>query len=288
MSDYLDALRVPFICQDWPDEAATEKFWKKAHEDPEELARWIDFEASKDERGTEIAEELFQGAMFFGFMQRLFGSAGLDVVYEDFTVRDDADDDADDEGKDEESNEKEYDEDIDDDMEDAADDGDPVEDEMTGWESDNYENDDKMADESVEGEEDNLVIDMGHLTTYAMYWMALETHKDDFEERKEHMWPQHQERFTVASRVINSLIRRRRARYARDAFFDGTELPLLDTIILSCIILLEQLHEIPRHLFNGEAWFPSWELDHAIWYYLRQGGWCSGEVCCIPEPQMEP
>jgi len=137
----------------------------------------------------------------------------------------------------------------------------------------------EVEDESLDAHEDGedseeqqLIVDTAYLSLYMLYWIAKESHIND-PERSDRLWVHHAATFSQINTIVNKLIVWRRDFYPLE-----DESPVLDSVILSIVLLAEYLLDVCKRLFTINTWNVEWELDNALRARLLRAGWCPGEV----------
>jgi hypothetical protein len=120
------------------------------------------------------------------------------------------------------------------------------------------------------------LVDTSCLLLYFLYWIAKESRIDD-QERKDRLWAKHTATFRKANLVANELIAWRSEFYPLQGG-GKDEVPVLDSIILSIILISECFLDACASLFGTELRRLEWALDNALRSRLLQAGWCPGEV----------
>lgn len=126
---------------------------------------------------------------------------------------------------------------------------------------------------------DHGTISTHRLTVYLTYLMALECHMND-RERQERLWAQHSITFNLVNSVVNKLTGWRRAHFPLDRK-SSKQLPLLDGVLLSVILLSESLLDAYELLFARYKQTMEWHLDNALQWLLIKAGWCVGEASLV-------
>lgn len=129
-------------------------------------------------------------------------------------------------------------------------------------------------------------VSMEKLPLYMVYWFAKE-YDDDQYVRRDKLWHQHSSVFVQVNAVVNKLITWRRKRYPHHAVKEE-DLPVLDVLLLSIVLLSEYLVKTCQAIFTTMDWYLDWNLDNALHWHLIDAGWCPGEVSVSPivNPQV--
>ena len=134
--------------------------------------------------------------------------------------------------------------------------------------------------ESLPGDIDSTalrpIVSMHNISTYILYWIARECHVYN-PQRRDELWAEHAAVFTMVNSVINKLIVWRKDSYPL-ADENKDALTIIDSLILSIVLLVEPMLDACRMLFTTLSWKIEWELDNALQWYLLNAGWCIGEV----------
>ncbi|PGH18802.1 hypothetical protein AJ79_00215 [Helicocarpus griseus UAMH5409] len=122
-------------------------------------------------------------------------------------------------------------------------------------------------------------VDTAGLVLYFMYWIAKESHVDD-PERRDRLWAQHVATLKMTNSVVNDLIAWRSRYYPIQDGGKG-DVPVLDSIILSIVLLSEYVLATSRAIFSDHSWSLEWGLDNALLSRLLRAGWCPGEATVL-------
>ncbi|OJD35309.1 sugar transporter stl1 [Diplodia corticola] len=135
----------------------------------------------------------------------------------------------------------------------------------------------------------------GVLPLYLMYWSAAEVDAEDSAERdKKTLLRQHLDALRFVNSVVNAIIICRRDMVSGQNQNEGSdeevedvtdnntclEISVLDTVILSIVLLSEALLHAATQIFNlpEKVEGLKWNLDNALRFRLTRAGWCPGEI----------
>lgn len=149
-------------------------------------------------------------------------------------------------------------------------------------ESSEHDYKDGSADYGCKATSPTQYVSMAKLPLYILYLFAMECYKYD-PDRRERLWEKHRAVFSEVNYITNKLILWRRMFYPPDAVSEA-DLPVIDIVILSVVLLNETLLDAYQELFTVEDWYVEWHLDNVLHWYLTDAGWCQGEVssCILP------
>ena len=103
---------------------------------------------------------------------------------------------------------------------------------------------------------------MAKLPLYILYLLAIECYKYDLDRHERH-WETHRAVFTEVNSVTNKLIMWRGMFYTPNAV-SKADLPVIDIVILSVVLLNENLLAAFQEIFSIQVWYIEWHLDNVL------------------------